>query len=172
MVHDRTGRTALFKGPLTYGADHLLWFDLVAIPFGVIRRAMFPDDLAVDAGLRSCEDWDLWLRCAQTRPIATVPRALYNYHQHGGDRVTREDSGPVLGRQGFLDRHAGSMSSSCRIYHELVVAELGGVAVRWPGSWPPTTGCRPPPWPCPCWPPVRRPVRSAPAGGIPACRPV
>ncbi len=126
VVHDRTGRTALFKGPLTYGADHLLWFDLVAIPFGVIRRAMFPDDLAVDAGLRSCEDWDLWLRCAQTRPIATVPRALYNYHQHGGDRVTREDSGPVLGRQGFLDRHAGSMSSSCRIYHELVVAELGG----------------------------------------------
>jgi Glycosyl transferase family 2 len=125
VVHDRTGRTALFRGPLTYGAAQLLWFDLVAIPFGVIRRPMFADDLAVDANLRSCEDWDLWLRCAQTRPIATVPRALYSYHQHGGDRVTRQDSGPVLGRQGFLDRHAASMSPSCRIYHELVVAELG-----------------------------------------------
>ena len=107
VVHDRTGRTAVFRGPLAYGADHLLWFDLVAIPFGVIRRSMFADDLAVDAGLRSCEDWDLWLRCAETRPITTLPRALYSYHQHGGDRVTREDSGPVLGRQGFLDRHAG-----------------------------------------------------------------
>ncbi len=125
VVHDHTGRTTLFRGPLSYGAAHLLWFDLVAIPFGVIRRAMFADDLAVDADLRSCEDWDLWLRCAQTRPITTVPRALYSYHQHGGDRVTREDSGPVLGRQGFLDRHAGSMSPSCRAYHELVVAELG-----------------------------------------------
>lgn len=125
VVHDRTGRTAVFRGPLAYGADHLLWFDLVAIPFGVIRRSMFADDLAVDPGLRSCEDWDLWLRCAETRPITTLPRPLYSYHQHGDDRVTRQDSGPVLGRQGFLDRHAHRMSASCRIYHELVVAELG-----------------------------------------------
>ncbi len=125
VVHDRTGRTALFRGPLSYGAEHLLWFDLVAIPFGVIRRSMFADDLAVDADLRSCEDWDLWLRCAQTRPISTVPRALYSYHQHGGDRVTRADSGPVLGRRGFLDRHSASMTPSCRTYHELVVAGLG-----------------------------------------------
>jgi hypothetical protein len=86
---------------------------------------MFPDDLAVDPDLRSCEDWDLWLRCARTRPIATVPLALYSYHQHGDNRVTREGSGPVLGRQGFLDKHAPSMSPACRLYHRLVVAQLG-----------------------------------------------
>ena len=125
VVHDQTGRTALFRGPLGCGAEHLLWFDLIAIPFGVIRRTMFSDDLAVDQGLPSCEDWDLWLRCARTRPIATVPLALYSYHQHGGGRVTREGSGPVLGRQGFLDKHAASMSNACRTYHRLVVAHLG-----------------------------------------------
>ncbi len=86
---------------------------------------MFPDDLAVDTDLPSCEDWDLWLRCAQTRPVSTVPRALYSYHQHGDGRVTRGDSAPVLGRRGFLQRHTGSMTPSCRIYHELVVAQLG-----------------------------------------------
>ncbi len=125
VVHDETGRTALFRGPVGFGAEHLLWFDLIAIPFGVVRRAMFPEDLAVDPGLPSCEDWDLWLRCARTRPMATIPLALYSYHQHGGGRVTREGSGPVLGRQGFLDKHAAAMPAACRIYHQLVVAQLG-----------------------------------------------
>ena len=174
VVHDRTGRTALFKGPLTYGADHLLWFDLVAIPFGVIRRAMFPDDLAVDAGLRSCEDWDLGLRCAQTRPIATAPGALYNYHQHGGDRVTREGT--------LVPSSADRTSSTRSRLHVVLVPHLprarrrrarrgsrcGG---REAGRRLPDAG-RHRAGPGPRWPPVRRPVCSAPAGGIPACRPV
>ena len=126
VVHDRTGRTAPFRGPLDYGADELLWFNFVALPFGVIRRVMFDSDLAVDTSLPSCEDWDLWLRCAQTRPIATIPEALYAYHQHGGGRVTRVGSAPAVGRQRFLDKHASSMTSACRMYHELVVAQLEG----------------------------------------------
>jgi hypothetical protein len=126
VVHDRTGRTVPYRGPLDYGADQLLWFNFVALPFGVIRREMFDDDLAVDASLPSCEDWDLWLRCAQTRPIATIPEALYAYHQHGGGRVTRVGSAPAVGRQRFLDKHAASMTPACRLYHELVVAQLEG----------------------------------------------
>ncbi len=126
VVHDQTGRTALFRGPLAYCADQLLWFNFVALPFGVVRRAMFPDGVAVDADLPSCEDWDLWLRCAQIRPIRTVPQVLYAYHQHGGDRVTRAGSGHFVGRQRFLDKHASEMSESCRMYHRLVVAQLEG----------------------------------------------
>lgn len=126
VVHDQTGRVALFRGPVHIGAAQLLWFDLNAVPFGVIRRSKFRDDLAVDADLESCEDWDLWLRCAQTSPISTVPRPLYSYHQHAGTRVTRGDSAAVRGRRGFLERHAGSMTSSCRIYHELVLGQLEG----------------------------------------------
>ena len=126
VVHDLTGRSAIFRGPLDYGAEQLLWFNLVALPFGIIRRAMFADDMAVDAGLPSCEDWDLWLRCAQTRPIATVPHVLYAYHQHGGGRVTREGTGDRDGRQGFLDKHAAEMTDGCRLYHQLVVAQLAG----------------------------------------------
>jgi hypothetical protein len=126
VVHDQTGRTVPFRGPLEYRAEQLLWFNFVALPFGIIRRSLFPGDLAVDADLPSCEDWDLWLRCAQIRPICTVPRFLYGYHQHGGVRVTRNGSGDLVGRQGFLDKHASSMSPSCRLYHEFVVAQLAG----------------------------------------------
>ena len=83
-------------------------------------------DLAVDPALPSCEDWDLWLRCAQARPICTVPSVLYAYHQHRGSRVTREGSAFVEGRRRFLEKHKGSMSRPCRIYHQLVVAQLAG----------------------------------------------
>jgi hypothetical protein len=126
VVHDHTGRTAVYRGPLEYGARQLLWFNFVALPFGVIRREMFAGDLAVDPMLPSCEDWDLWLRCALTRPIATVPQALYAYHQHGEVRVTREGSAFVVGRQRFLDKHAAVMTETCRCYHELAVGQLGG----------------------------------------------
>ena len=126
VVHDATGRTVNYRGPLDYGYRQLLWFNFVALPFGVIRRRMFPDDLAVDTTLPSCEDWDLWLRCARTRPICTIPLVLYAYHQHGDGRVTRDGSADRVGRQRFLDKHGEVMSSACRQYHELVVAQLHG----------------------------------------------
>ena len=126
VVHDPDGRTALFRGPCYYGAGQLVWFDFVGVPFGVIRRDLFEPDLAVDPQLPSCEDWDLWLRCAQVRPIRTLPRVVYAYHQHGGVRVTREGSAFFVGRQRFIEKHAGSMSPSCRLYHELVAAQLTG----------------------------------------------
>ncbi len=124
VVHDRTGRTVVYRGPLDYGARQLLWFNFVALPFGVIRREMFSHDLAVDPALPSCEDWDLWLRCALTRPIATLPHVLYAYHQHGEVRVTRVGSAFVVGRQRFLDKHAALMTAACRCYHQLAVAQL------------------------------------------------
>ena len=126
VVHDPDGRTALFRGPSHYGAGQLVWFDFVGVPFGVIRRELFEPGLAVDPQLPSCEDWDLWLRCAQVRPIRTLPRVVYAYHQHGGTRVTREGSAFYIGRQRFIQKHAESMSPACRLYHELVAAQLTG----------------------------------------------
>ena len=49
----------------------------------------YPAGLTFDQSLPPCEDWDLWLRCAQLRPIEVVPLVLYSYYQHGGDRVTK-----------------------------------------------------------------------------------
>ncbi len=129
VVQDATGRVTLYRGPLGFGANELLWFNFVALPFGVIRRTLFPDDLAMDTALPSCEDWDLWLRCAQAHPIATLAQPLYAYHQHADDRVTRVGSGDRIGRQGFLDKHASSMSPSCRRYH-------GWWWPSWPGDEP------------------------------------
>ncbi len=121
VVHDMTGRRVDYRGPLAFGADDLLWFNVVALPFGVVRRGHFGDDLAFDEKLPPCEDWDLWLRCAQLRPIAAVPQVLYEYHQHGGQRVTKEGSGDHGGRQSFVDKHWSAMTPACRAYHRACI---------------------------------------------------
>lgn len=123
VAHDGTGRTADYRGPLKFGVNELLWFNFVALPFGIIRRSSFPDGLVFDASLPPCEDWDMWLRCARVRPIEVVPRVLYSYHQHGGDRVTKVGSGNRGGRQAFLDKHAAAMTEACQAYHRAVIAE-------------------------------------------------
>ena len=122
VVHDVTGRRVEYRGPLVFGADDLLWFNVVALPFGVIRRSHFDDDLSFDEKLPPCEDWDLWLRCAQERPIAAVPQVLYEYHQHGGERVTKLGSGDRGGRQHFVDKHWSEMTPACRAYHRAALA--------------------------------------------------
>ena len=122
VVHERQGRTAEFRGPIGYGAEQLLWFNFVGIPFGVIRRSLFAQDIAFDPLLPVSEDWDVWLRCAQERPFAVVQQSLYSYHQHGGTRVTQVGDDRRSGFQHFLATHASAMTSSCRTYHEAVIA--------------------------------------------------
>jgi glycosyltransferase involved in cell wall biosynthesis len=131
VVHDRTGKQVDYRGPTSFTGDDLLWLNFVALPFGIIRRSSFDEDLMFDPSLRGCEDWDLWLRCAQLRPIEAVPHVLYSYHQHGGDRVTKDGAGSRRIRPSFLEKHAASMTPACRIYHQAVIAadELGRSAM-------------------------------------------
>ncbi len=123
VVHDGMDRIVNYRGPLKFGAGELLWFNFVALPFGVIRRSSFPNGLWFDSSLPTCEDWDLWLRCALERPVEVVPRVLYSYHQYAGNRVTNTGSSHRSGRQTFLDKHAGVMTEACRVYHGAVIQE-------------------------------------------------
>ncbi len=122
VVHDGTGRRVDYRGPLVFGADDLLWFNVVALPFGIIRRSHFADDLCFDEKLLPGEDWDLWLRCAQLRPIAAVPQVLYEYHQHRGQRVTKEGFADLDGHRAFVDKHIAAMSPACLTYHRATLA--------------------------------------------------
>jgi GT2 family glycosyltransferase len=126
VVHRDIGRAVDYRGPRHFGADELLWFNFVALPFAIIRRSHFPDGVSFDPTLPTCEDWDVWLRCSQLHPIEVLPRVLYCYNQHGGSRVTKRGSGALVGLTGFLDKHESSMSHACRAYHRAVLAQLGG----------------------------------------------
>lgn len=62
-----------FRGPLVYGSHELLWSNVAAIPFIVVRREAFSSDPWYDPAIAGGEDWELCLRCALERPFRTVP---------------------------------------------------------------------------------------------------
>ncbi len=126
VVHERTGTTADFRGPIGFGAEELHWFNFIGIPFGVVRRDAFAEDIRFDPSLPVSEDWDVFLRCAMERPIGVVPRRLYGYHQHGGPRVTAVRDDARAGFAHFLAKHRGTMTPACRAYHEAVIAGQSG----------------------------------------------
>jgi Glycosyl transferase family 2 len=122
VAHAGSGRSAVFRGPLRFGAAALLWQNVIALPFAVVRRDALSFPVGFDPDLPTGEDWDLWLRCAQERPVHTVPYVGYRYTQHGEARVTRTADAQATGRRNFLAKHRASMSAPCRLYHESVLA--------------------------------------------------
>ncbi len=124
VLHMGRNRTVIYRGPLVYDEHQLLWQNFVTV-FAMARRSAFGADIRFDSGLRTCEDWDLWLRCARERPIRTVPRVLYLYRQHEGPR---HPGGRASARPIFLEKHRYDMSPACRTYHEamLALSEAGG----------------------------------------------
>jgi glycosyltransferase involved in cell wall biosynthesis len=50
----------------------------------VVRRSVFVELGGFNEDLRSCEEWDLWLRLARRGTPAWVPRPLVAYRMHSG----------------------------------------------------------------------------------------
>jgi glycosyltransferase involved in cell wall biosynthesis len=124
VAHESSGRDVPFRGPLAYDHRHLLWQNVIGLPFGVLRREAFTFDISFDPEMVTGEDWDLWLRCAFERPVVTLPALGYRYVQHGGSRVTRKVDAQIAGRRHFVDKHGHAMSPACRMYHETVLVDL------------------------------------------------
>jgi len=124
LVSHDDGHAVEFRGPLEFGVRHLLWQNLIGVPFGVVRRSSLSFEVAFDPDMRTGEDWDLWLRCAGERPVRTLPVACYRYAQHGGDRVTKALDAQVAGRRHFLAKHGPAMTPACRLYHDTVLVAL------------------------------------------------
>jgi hypothetical protein len=122
VFHADSGGAAVFRGPLEYGRDHLLWQNFVALPFAVVRRGALSFEVRFDPDLPTGEDWDLWLRCSEEGLVRTVPHVGYLYTQHGGNRVTRTADAQVTGRRNFLAKHGPAMPDPCRLFHEAVLS--------------------------------------------------
>lgn len=127
VLRVENGQAAIYRAPIDLD-DHLfLWMNFVGIPFGMYRRSMFRPEHRFDVGLTNTgEDWDFWLRCAQQRPFRVVPRVLYLYRQHGGDRITTEPSRHAQGLLQFVAKHHDAMTPACRTYHRSVADLLLG----------------------------------------------
>jgi glycosyltransferase involved in cell wall biosynthesis len=124
------GRTVLYRGPVDYDAGDLLWDNFPAVPFAVLRRRELGDELRFDEQLVTCEDWDLFLRCARRRPLTTLPKPLYRYRQRRAPRVTASNARRIEGRRRFLVKHDDDLSPACRSYHAARVEIMATQGLR------------------------------------------
>ena len=86
------------------------------------RRSALVEIGGFDARLRECEDYDLWLRLAATRPLKLVPEVLAYYRHH-------KDFGPTDKR----GRDARAMWEIKRRFiaeNPLLVTHLGAPVIR------------------------------------------
>jgi glycosyltransferase involved in cell wall biosynthesis len=113
--HHALGDGTEFRGPTELSAADLLWANFLGGASNVIVRrsatAPFDEELA------TCQDWDHWLRCAETGSVVVVDEVLVRYRDAGADRLTASRAARLAGHRRLFERHRGGMSPRCRAYH-------------------------------------------------------
>lgn len=68
-----------------------------------------------DEELQSCQDWDMWLRCALVFPVVGVSEVLVEQHAHG-EQISTNLEKKIDGRQKFLSKHAELLRRYPEVY--------------------------------------------------------
>lgn len=64
--------------------ENLLLGNMITASSSVIESKLFGEHRGFNGDLWSCEDWDLWLRCAENTLIGYCPEPLVKYRIHSG----------------------------------------------------------------------------------------
>lgn len=75
-------------GPVPWG--RLLQGNFVCTSTVLLRRQVFLEAGGFDPGLRTSEDWDLWLRAALLSPVHHLPEPWTRYRVQGGEKLTAD----------------------------------------------------------------------------------
>ncbi len=108
MVHDDTGTEETAKSVFIEGSiyDDLMRENFVgSCSFPLVRRKALEDAGGFDEGMKSCQDWDMWLTIAQKHDAAFVPEPLVRYHVHTGEHITGSITRRIQGLEGICRKH-------------------------------------------------------------------
>ncbi|MBT8574539.1 glycosyltransferase family 2 protein [Polynucleobacter paneuropaeus] len=88
----------------------------------------------LDPLLRSCQDWDLWLKLHKQGSIEVSQEPLVNYYVHEEDRITGNLSNEYQGRKKIFLRYRKEMNSETR-KHTLAILMFYRVVVYDQSLW-------------------------------------
>jgi len=74
----------------------------------IVARQKITEAGGFDVTLRSCEDFDLWLRIARTLRVVRVPEVMAFYRHHGNGQLTGQSLDMVLGHLRVQEQYLAS----------------------------------------------------------------
>jgi len=72
---------AMFEGDIW---ERLIFGNFITASSALIKKSLFEKMGGFNETYRSCEDWDLWLRCSENHLIGYCPDPLVKYRFHDG----------------------------------------------------------------------------------------
>ena len=111
------GRTVTHLSPPADGQQLLHTNHLGGASMCLARRQMLLDIGAFDASLRSCQDWDLWIKLNDRGPVLVCPEPLVCYMPHDEARITSNPYSTYAGRRRIFLRYRMRMSPATRRHH-------------------------------------------------------
>jgi glycosyltransferase involved in cell wall biosynthesis len=76
----------------------------------VVRVTLFREIGGFDPALPACEDWDVWIRCAERSEFRCIGEPLIVYHDSmDTERISRSPSAMRVGLERLLEKHAAAI---------------------------------------------------------------
>lgn len=134
---------SVYRLPATVSRRTLLGINVLSTTSSaLVRRATLIAVGGFDERLRSCQDWDLWIRLEAAGPLALISEPLVRFHQDGVDRITRDLAAVVAGHRAAFAKILGGIADpvtrqKVRAMHRVRLAQImawdfdrNGAAVR------------------------------------------
>jgi glycosyltransferase involved in cell wall biosynthesis len=127
-IDQRTGLTLkVFRPRLQHDTHrHLLRKNVIGTTSSImVRRTNFSAGLMFDEHLRSCQDWDLYLKITNHCSVGCIDRPLVKYHMHD-TRITRNYIDVLQGHKAILDTVVTQYNPSRTVisYHHFKIGKL------------------------------------------------
>lgn len=132
-----TGLTMVYRDkrvdkplPATVELETLLQLNILdSTSTAMVRRSAFDQAGGFDPGLKSCQDWDLWIKLARIGPFALVPDCLVDFTQESNNRISNNLDAQIDGHatvfartlDGVSDR---SLRRRIKAQHQLTLAHM------------------------------------------------
>lgn len=73
----------------------------------LVKREVLDQVKGFDAGLPSCQDWDLYIRLAQVTKFDFVKESLVLFYHHSGERITTNKKSVLTGHMSIFEKYKG-----------------------------------------------------------------
>jgi glycosyltransferase involved in cell wall biosynthesis len=93
----------------------------------MVRKACLTGDIKFDENLKSCQDWDFYLKIAGVYQIGCISRPLVRHHDHD-ERISGRFADVIQGHQAILERinqnQKYTISKKVTAHHHYKLAKL------------------------------------------------